>query len=729
MTPGDGVLEVSWIEPANNGAEIEYYELQYRSDDSEPWEPDGRRITATSATIEDLENGTEYEVQVRAVNRVGESEWTASGRGTPVAPARAARRHLSASTVTPGDGVLEVSWIEPANNAVEIEYYELQYRSDDSEPWEPDGRRITATSATIEDLENGTDYEVQVRAVNRVGESEWTASGRGTPVASAREPDALSAPTVTPGDGVLEVSWIEPANNGAEIEYYELQYRSDDSEPWEPDGRRITATSATIEDLENETEYEVQVRAVNRVGESEWSESGRGTLVASAREPDALSAPTVTPGDGVLEVSWIEPANNGAEIEYYELQYRSDDSEPWEPDGRRITATSATIEDLENETEYEVQVRAVNRVGESEWSESGRGTLVASAREPDALSAPTVTPGDGVLEVSWIEPANNGAEIEYYELQYRSDDSEPWEPDGRRITATSATIEDLENETEYEVQVRAVNSVGESDWSESAEGTPMAADPDRAVLMEFYRATDGPNWATSTDWGSEKPLVDWHGVNTGQDRRVTSLVLTDNQLTGQIPQSLGRLVFLDYLNLRDNQLTGSIPDSFGQLTNLTQLNLTGNGLTGSPDALDGLTNLELLYLGNNRLESIPASLSSLTSLTLLQLHNNQLAGLIPGRPWQSRQSGEFIALLQPVGKPHTCLVGRSRELGQSGCRLQRIDRADPGLPEPPVQSAHSESPQQRVERVDSRLPEQPHESRSLVSRHQRVDRFDSPLSG
>ena len=290
--------------------------------------------------------------------------------------------------MTPGDGVLEVSWIEPANNGAEIEYYELQYRSDDSEPWEPDGRRITATSATIEDLENGTEYEVQVRAVNRVGESEWTASGRGTPVASAREPDAPSAPTVTPGDGVLEVSWIEPANNGAEIEYYELQYRSDDSEPWEPDGRRITATSATIEDLENGTEYEVQVRAVNRVGESEWTASGRGTPVASAREPDAPSAPTVTPGDGVLEVSWIEPANNGAEIEYYELQYRSDDSEPWEPDGRRITATSATIEDLENGTEYEVQVRAVNRVGESEWTASGRGTPVASAREPDAPSAP-----------------------------------------------------------------------------------------------------------------------------------------------------------------------------------------------------------------------------------------------------------------------------------------------------------------------------------------------------
>ena len=179
-----------------------------------------------------------------------------------------------------------MSWIAPANNGAEIDYYELQYRSDDSEPWEPDGRRIAERGATIEGLENGTEYEVQVRAVNSVGESEWSASGRGTPVSSARRPDAPSAPTVTPGDGQLAVSWIAPANNGAEIEYYEVQTWLVDVGESPEDDRRIEGTSTTVTDLENGTSYVVRVRAGTR-----WARA-RGRRARRARQwPPTPTAP------------------------------------------------------------------------------------------------------------------------------------------------------------------------------------------------------------------------------------------------------------------------------------------------------------------------------------------------------------------------------------------------------------------------------------------------------
>ena len=61
-----------------------------------------------------------------------------------------------------------------------------------------------------------------------------------------------------------------------------------------------------------------------------------------------------------------------------------------------------------------------------------------------------------------------------------------------------------------------------------------AAPGDRAVLIEFYNATNGANWTNSTNWNSSAPLNAWHGVDTDSNDRVTRLELDENQLTGSI---------------------------------------------------------------------------------------------------------------------------------------------------------------------------------------------------
>ena len=58
----------------------------------------------------------------------------------------------------------------------------------------------------------------------------------------------------------------------------------------------------------------------------------------------------------------------------------------------------------------------------------------------------------------------------------------------------------------------------------------------------------------------------WYGVKCDANRRVSKLELTYNDLTGSIPESIGKLTALTDLDLSFNHLNGSIPDSIGQLT-------------------------------------------------------------------------------------------------------------------------------------------------------------------
>ena len=154
---------------------------------------------------------------------------------------------------------------------------------------------------------------------------------------------------------------------------------------------------------------------------------------------------------------------------------------------------------------------------------------------------------------------------------------------------------------------------------------------DGAALVALYNATDGANWTNNTNWLTDAPLYQWHGVSAGANGRVMLLYLGSNQLSGEIPAELADLTSLEALFLSDNGLSGEIPMELSSLTNLTRLSLSQNQLTGHiPLELGSLTNLEILDLRSNQLTgTIPMELGSLTNLEILDLHSNQLTGTIP----------------------------------------------------------------------------------------------------
>ena len=174
------------------------------------------------------------------------------------------------------------------------------------------------------------------------------------------------------------------------------------------------------------------------------------------------------------------------------------------------------------------------------------------------------------------------------------------------------------------------------------------------ALVALFDAADGPNWTNNSGWLETDTPCSWHAVacdsghvtsldltfnqlsgnipaELGDLTSLTWLTLDGNELSGDIPAELGNLSNLRYLILGDNELSGGIPPQLGNLSDLSQLRVPGNKLSGSiPVELGNLSNLIWLGLNTNQLSgSIPPELGNLSNLQILQLQSNQLSGIIP----------------------------------------------------------------------------------------------------
>ncbi|KAL5155335.1 putative LRR receptor-like serine/threonine-protein kinase [Glycine soja] len=98
----------------------------------------------------------------------------------------------------------------------------------------------------------------------------------------------------------------------------------------------------------------------------------------------------------------------------------------------------------------------------------------------------------------------------------------------------------------------------------------------------------------------------WVRCNSDPQPRIVSILLSNKNLTGNIPLDITKLVGLVELWLDGNMLTGPFPD-----------------FTGCMD-------LKIIHLENNQLTGVlPTSLTNLPSLRELYVQNNMLSGTIP----------------------------------------------------------------------------------------------------
>ena len=231
--------------------------------------------------------------------------------------------------------------------------------------------------------------------------------------------------------------------------------------------RHVQAT-----DLENETTYVGQIRAVNGGVRGEPSDEDEATPHV---QPDAPTGFAVTPSHQKVTLSWTNPQK--ASVTGYE--YEQDGDGTWTD----LTLTSADgaatlvadVAGLTNGTEYSFKIRAVTPIHNGKETEAVKATPDFVPPKPTIVS---FTPGDTTVDVTFGVKSYEHVTGWEYRIRKKSDESYPaWTfiddsfltPIGgnRQIQAT-----DLENETTYVGQIRAVNGGVRGEPSDEDEATP-----------------------------------------------------------------------------------------------------------------------------------------------------------------------------------------------------------------------------------------------------------------
>lgn len=111
---------------------------------------------------------------------------------------------------------------------------------------------------------------------------------------------------------------------------------------------------------------------------------------------------------------------------------------------------------------------------------------------------------------------------------------------------------------------------------------------------------------------------------------LVSLEFENCDLSGPLPDEIAKLTNLRYLELPDNELSGQLPDWIGDLSELEFLILSGNDFDGPlPGSLVKLSKLGRLHLFDNRFSGAFMDLSPLQSLYHFELQQNEFSGDLP----------------------------------------------------------------------------------------------------
>ena len=556
VTSGDGSLTITWTAPAGITG-ISAYDLRYiKASADETIDANWTEVEDVWAgsgdlvyMLEGLDNGVGYDLQMRTVT-TDDGPWSATSTGTPQIPAPDAPDAVNVYSY--GTGHLEVRW--SSRDFASVTGFAVQWRSG-TEEWDA-SRSDTVSPATghvpwsstedsrrywhvVDELTDGTEYEVRVVASNAGGDGDPSAVAAATPKAEITHAEAAGFIE----NEIISIHedtnpWLRVAFNF--ISQHEIEFPTEQTSAgqvfWscdEDDGlkycevvnmtiNRITDTSlipVIIHELGHVLTAGNRVAArpgplgiarlyfyrvdLHLVGSNSRCASSR-ELLADVMMLSVLGEPSAShayywkdcraDSEEALAVTLTEAlavvrsATAGNMPSWFADTYHDAGGIPdlvrlWS----HVRWASGSSQDdpvmvyqLRNEfggyCSHQTTVDAVLNIGpRNPWQDGG-----CVPKAPSGLAA--VAAKDGTMTVSWGQPDDDGGSpITGYKVQWKSG-AEEFDP-SRQATLTdltdrSYTIEDLSHGIDYTIQVFAYNTNGDGDASEV---TKTAVDTDAGL--------------------------------------------------------------------------------------------------------------------------------------------------------------------------------------------------------------------------------------------------------